>query len=163
MRLWDTLMLAVALVGCGNAVAEPPQTGSVVAAAAASPFCQNGIVDILFGEQCDPSVSGDNWSCDRETCTPTGLTATAYQKTCTNNNECGAQEVCDGSFFGGGICMARCVQGACVLPAGYTGTCSSRQPANGYGSGCLIKCSTKAECPPTVDCWNGMCLMSKPQ
>jgi hypothetical protein len=115
--------------------------------------CGNGRLDSAAGETCDPSASGNSWTCDTSTCKSTGFASTALTKRCQTDSECSQDEVCGFAGEAGGVCQPPCVGGACRLPTGYrSGACVQD---GGFSSACLVTCSGDSDCPPGVQCQVG--------
>jgi len=120
--------------------------------------CGNGQIDSGSTESCDWMLT-DPWTCNKDTCQLTGLSLNVYTKRCSGNSECSGNEVCDATFFGGGICMAPCQFGACKVPPGFKPFGCSTSSNDPYGKGCMVACDNNAaECPKGVACSTTLCL-----
>jgi hypothetical protein len=154
-----------------NACRAVPKTGSCgslkmcTSSGACEDSCNNGVIDTQAGEQCDPRAAGSNsWTCDRETCARTGLaaasatTASSYRRVCGSDTDCATNEMCvvqqwiAGIFSRAPICVPKCDNGQCRRVSGYSLTA----PVNACTDGCLVTCSTNADCPPGVECRLGI-------
>jgi hypothetical protein len=153
-----------------NACRAVPKTGSCGALKMCTPSgtcessCNNGVIDSQAGEQCDPmSVASNSWTCDRETCLRTGLSASAvttgssFRRICTSNADCAMNEMCVwqsriANLLGRGpVCVPKCDNGQCRRVPGYS-LVKVNSSMDACSDGCVIDCTTDAECPPGVQC-----------
>lgn len=143
---------------CGSGMRCSASTG------ACEKSCGNSVLDT--GEQCDPGIS-DSWSCNRETCMETNLSAATPYHPCVQGTDCSSGETCGviatatGGIF---LCVPKCVGGRCSIPPGYTvryygltdpGMCIDTDTADSVV--CAVQCSGNADCPGGLHCGEGIC------
>lgn len=151
-----------------NACRSEAKTGScgslkVCNLGTCSNSCNNESIDTASGEQCDSTVAPwTSWTCDSKTCKFTGLGNSAYARRCMRDTDCATNESCLNHVLlaaagaGSSVCIPKCDGAICRTIPGYTltgsngsspGVCSADAP-------CFLKCTSKSQCPPNLDCYN---------
>jgi hypothetical protein len=124
--------------------------------------CGNGHFESEI-EECDPTAGSDTWSCNRNTCRLTNLSASTSYHPCSGPSDCASGETCKstGILIGLVACIPTCTATpalSCPIPPGYTTWIFGGEPAcDDRNRDCFVLCSSNADCPASVTCSGGVC------
>jgi hypothetical protein len=107
--------------------------------------CGNGHFESEI-EECDPTAGSDTWSCNRNTCRLTNLSASTSYHPCSGPSDCASGETCKstGILIGLVACIPTCTATpalSCPIPPGYTTWIFGGEPAcDDRNRDCCVLC-----------------------